>query len=427
MIELKTMSEEERTLITIQCDSFFLDYEEIPAYKEVWSFLRRRYSYKYTKEIWTVIYAFRKALSYNIRGSTIPLDKNSYTKANSVHEKGVSFSRMKRLLSLLEADGYIKLYKGFKDLTDGTAISTCMLLTDKYLRLVEGIPVKDRYVSPDFSGLVELRDPYTKLPITDPCKLEGSNLLEEGLSSYNKHISTFDIRVKGRKALTVYKRVFSGDFNSLGRYFSKGRFQTTKKVLRSQITINGKQTTELDYSSIHLSMLYCECGIVLDNDFDPYQVKIKALDGADPKQLRSLCKRAVMCLLNSSSRGEAIQAVRYHYLLDKKKPIDSQEYSSVILEGKGCYSNLFDAIEDHNSRVSHFFYTERLWAYLQGLDSKIATYILKVFTEAGKVALPWHDSFVVCREDRDFLHETMVDAWHEVLGTYDNCKVEVEF
>jgi hypothetical protein len=83
----------------------------------------------------------------------------------------------------------------------------------------------------------------------------------------------------GRLYSTVYRGVYS--------------YQTLSKDERKCIQINGNATVELDYSSLHLTMLYAKKGLTLEKD--PYDFDV----------CRDLAKKAILVLINAKTEYAA--------------------------------------------------------------------------------------------------------------------------
>ena len=99
---------------------------------------------------------------------------------------------------------------------------------------------------------------------------------------------------------TLYRRrklhrVFNnGKFEDGGRFYG-GWWQSIPSRLRPFITINGKPTVELDYSTMHPRMLYAHIG--MECPADPYNVGFNS-------DRRDLVKKAFNALINASGRIE---------------------------------------------------------------------------------------------------------------------------
>jgi len=88
-------------------------------------------------------------------------------------------------------------------------------------------------------------------------------------------------------------RVFNNStFDNGGRFYG-GWWQSIPSGLRPFIRINGDETVELDYSTMHPRMLYAHIGIECPDE--PYNVDL------DPKH-RDLVKKAFNALINANGR-----------------------------------------------------------------------------------------------------------------------------
>ncbi len=422
MINLLEMSKEDRTLITIQCESFFLQYEETKAFTPVFKELIPLCKRTDKNEVWLFITACAKALKYDNTGSQFSLRASDYTEASKGRKK-VSYRKAMRVIDVMEEHGYIKMYKGFYDHDSSTSIKSCFIMTEKILTLFEDINVKKFGTKRDPMEMVEIRDMETKQRITDLSKLRGIKGARDLVLRFNNHLQQFDIRIKGRKSVTVFKRVYCDDLNGAGRWYSFNGFQTASKLLRPKITINGVQCTEIDYAQIHPRILYTLEGVAKPFNFEPYYVPSGVVLG-DEKPVRRFLKMAMMCLLYAKSKRSAIQALQYK--LKEDEALEDRKYESVKI-GLGGYGCLFSALESNNSEIKHWFYKKGLWAMLQSYDSKILADILERGIDDGIPMLPWHDSVVTTKGNRDYLITSMKCAWVNVLGTDINCFYSVEF
>ena len=70
----------------------------------------------------------------------------------------------------------------------------------------------------------------------------------------------------------LLKRIFNNNSFEDGGRFYHGWWQEIPKEYRKFITIDGKRTVEVDYSSIHFRILYAEQGIDIGDD-DPYIIE----------------------------------------------------------------------------------------------------------------------------------------------------------
>ncbi len=427
MIDMKGLTREERTLITITCEPFYIGYKVVNSFKKIHSELLGNFLPNHKKDLWVFITACSQALRHNLEGVMFTLNKNNYAKANKLNGSKLSYVKCKRIVQEMHDLGYITFYKGFYDHKAGLSVRSCFIINDKLKAMFDRVDFK-RFGNPrPIETLVEIRDSETDMLITSLSKLRGIKSKRALVKQYNEFLTGFDIRCKSRKACAVYKRVFTDSLDKHGRWYSQSTLQTTKSYLRKSITIDGYSTTEVDYMAQHPRILLELSGIKKPMSWQPY-VDITDILKCDAKVARKFSKIALLCLLNSKSVGVAKSALWKHYEDDMKKSKEDRVFGSCKFEkgGKGI-TKIFDRLIEHNHEISHWFGKEDLWAILQHYDSQMVAHVLTAFMEEGKCCLPWHDSFIAERKDQDFLIECMRNAWKEVLQTNHNCFYDIEF
>lgn len=424
MIELESLSREERTLITIQCESFFLSYTEVKAFNPIHKKLLPYCKRVNSKELWLFITACAKALKYGNSGSQLSLRSQDYTDASKKAKK-VSYRKTLKVINIMEEQGFITMYKGFFDANTDTSIKSCFIIKEALLELFEGVNVEKFGTKRDPMDMVEIRDSATKEQITELSKLRGVKNARDLVMRFNNNLQKHDIRIKGRKAVTVFKRIYANDLKGAGRWYSFNGFQTASKLLRPFITINGQKCTEIDFAQIHPRILYTLEGISKPMQFEPYSV-IKGVVSGESKYTRRFLKMALMCLLYAKSEKSAMSALRKKLEDDQKKEPELQVYKTVKV-GMGGYKRIFIELRKTNSEIEHWFYKKDLWTLLQHYDSSILAEILERGIGDNIPMLPWHDSVVVSVDDRDYLIDTMRYAWEKIMGTKINCFYTIEF
>ena len=424
MIDLEGLTKEERTLITIQCESFFLSYTEVKAFNMIHKELLPYCKRVNAKELWLFIAACAKALKYGNGGSQFSLRSQDYTDASKVAKK-VSWRRSLKVITIMEEQGFITMYKGFFDMATDTSIKSCFIMEDKLHQLFEGVNVEKFGTKRDPMSMVEIRDSETKEQITELSKLRGIKNVRDLVERFNHNLQKHDIRIKGRKAVTVFKRIYANDLSGAGRWYSFNSLQTASKTLRPFITIGGEKCTEVDFCQIHPRLLYTLEEISKPKHFEPYSV-VKGVVIGEAKAARRFLKMALMCLLYAKSEKAAMSALRKKLDDDSKKEVDLQVYHTVKV-GMGGYKRIFVELRKTNAEIEHWFYKKDLWTLLQHYDSTILAEILERGIEDNVPMLPWHDSVVVTRSNQEYLITTMKDAWYKVMGTDINCFYTIEF
>jgi hypothetical protein len=173
-------------------------------------------------------------------------------------------------------------------------------------------------------------------------------------------------------------RVFNDvDFTLGGRLYG-GWWQTIPSEYRRRIRINGKRTVELDFGTLHPTILCQEAGIRPPDDSYDIALRPQSFDAVrNPDAFRGLVKACFNAMLNSTYRTT-------------RPPRD------INLKPWGLkWGQMVDAIlEKHQPIADRFFTGQGL--RLQMLDSTIAANLMENFAkQMGTVPLlPVHDSFI---------------------------------
>jgi len=209
-----------------------------------------------------------------------------------------------------------------------------------------------------------------------------------------------DFGLNGLHFLSKYQylhRVFNnGSFKEGGRFYGAFHLEMPKE-LRQYIYINGEPTLELDYSALHIRMLYHLEGV--DYREDPYTAICQ--DDAE----RKIYKLAQLIAINAESEDKAVMAIRNQL---RKNKIDFN------LKNESIHRCLRRFKEGH-PRVAKYLNTG-IGLKLQNLDSKVTEKILKTMTHKQIPCLPVHDSFIVTRKDGILLKEVMNESYKQVMG-----------
>lgn len=423
MIDLKDLSIEERTLVTIGCEPFYIGFKQTPQFIKIHDHLMQYFSPNHKKEVWVFITACTQALKHNMKGSLFSLMKANYTEANKKNKSNISYVKCKRVVETLHELGYITLYRGFYDASSNTSLKSCFIISDKLNALFNTVDF-NRYGRPrPVETFVEIRDSKTDELIVSLSKLRGIKSERELVKKYNDHLSKFDIRCKSFPVCAVYKRVYTDDLSKHGRWYTQSCLQTTRSEYRKFLTINGTKTTEVDFKQMHPRLLLDIEGINKPMSWEPYTDISDLLNDKEGTQSRLLSKLAMMCLMNAKDLKSAKSALWKIYSEDK----DTKFTSCSIVKGTNTINKIFERLINKNSCISHWFGKKDLWAVLQHYDSSIAAEVIKDFIAADKCILPWHDSFVCQSGDCDFLIESMRNAWLKVIGRNNNCFYDIEF
>ncbi|MDC1175162.1 hypothetical protein OAT67_07190 [Bacteriovoracaceae bacterium] len=221
-----------------------------------------------------------------------------------------------------------------------------------------------------------------------------TNRYRRDLNLINAHLEKSSITIYEEPLNCIYYRVFNNSsFKQGGRIYA--HFLNMKKEKRSQIKINNTESVELDYSGLHINMLYI---LKTGNCFQGDVYKIKGYE-----VYRSLFKVALQICINTKSRRSAILALDKH-LNEKKISIGIKV--EVIID---------KFIEKHALIRDNFFQLNGL--ELQFRDSQMALYTMTQGVKEGIVVLSVHDSFIVEKQFENWLRVTMNKASLKYLGS----------
>jgi hypothetical protein len=211
--------------------------------------------------------------------------------------------------------------------------------------------------------------------------------------------------------LFLAKKYLQRKFNN-GTLEDGGRFYdawwiTIPKEWRKYITINGHPTVELDYTGMHLQMLYAKEGI--DKLGDPYEI-----EGVDD-QFRGVTKLMFIMIFNAESRESAEGAIKAS---SKIKTIRNNKHPKGIKN----FDQYLSLLERKYSVISQYFYSGH-GVKLQSQDSSIVENVmLRMLKEHQAITLPIHDSLIVDARYKEQLHDCMLEEFKTFTGA--TCEVK---
>ncbi|WP_028316588.1 hypothetical protein [Desulfatibacillum aliphaticivorans] len=193
-------------------------------------------------------------------------------------------------------------------------------------------------------------------------------------------------------------RSFNVDFQHGGRFYGAVH-ENLKKDIRKTIQIDSQDTVELDYSGLHLRMLYHLKG--MDYKQDPYDI---------PDIDRTLVKKAAMMLINAKGEGSAKKAV-LQYLLTKEDD-EGNEYR--VKDPEGVNSKLADKViaclKQKHPLIANDFFTG-IGLELQFRDSEIMKGILEESMQKNMPCLPIHDSVICKQSHQEEVRRIMIEQY----------------
>lgn len=286
----------------------------------------------------------------------------------------------------LQAAGLIEVLLGFYNPEDpDKSLLTLITPTPRMLDLVRqsGVKVAD-LVSPPRVTTV-LKKAKAK-PIPDWVKVQ-----DRTVRRYNDWIGGFCLhRPDGSTSTRIHLvRIFTGDWHSGGRHYTAFWIDMPREE-RATLLIDGEETCELDYKSLHPAILYAQKGKALD--FDPYTVP-----GFDQVS-RETGKKVFNALLNG-----------------KKAKLSPQSCCRKHFPTTAAMNAFVDAMREHLGDIKHHFGTQA-WTWLQKADSELALKVMESCMNENIPVFPIHDGFLIRKCDSDKVLAFMNKAFHDAYG-----------
>jgi hypothetical protein len=209
------------------------------------------------------------------------------------------------------------------------------------------------------------------------------------LEMINEAIISADVRSEQDVNLACsVRRIYNLSLNRGGRMYAMGvSWQNMPKIQRDLITINGEPGVELDYGTLHPTMLYAIAEKPIPSDC--YSIG---------EWSRRAAKQGLLTVINAPSESSALASLAWNVpFLDV--PPGCQEAFELA-------SKLMRDLKHVHKPISGAFHSDA-GARLMRKDSDLAVSVLKTLLKRGDMALPIHDSFIVPATRRDALEEAM--------------------
>ena len=224
-----------------------------------------------------------------------------------------------------------------------------------------------------------------------------------------------------RKSLS---RVFNNSsFRDGGRLYSAW-WQGVPQRYRKYIRINRMNTVEVDFSAMHINLIYWLQGIEVPEG-DLY-----TLEGF-PEETRQVVKQCLLTLINAKTREKGMSSIREHIAgvkvrmkVDngKKEKVEKKIHHDdrIMLPPGVKIEEIIAAFEEKHAAISKDWFFSGKGVELQYWDSEIALEILLRLAKEGVPCLPLHDSFIVSFPQERGLRRVMAEAFYKVTGRYPN-------
>ncbi len=336
------------------------------------------------------------------------------------------------VVDALRAADFIEHHKGHHDRTGGFYSShlSRMRATDTLIAFLRDIP-RDAIVHYGKAETIILRERDAKGRNKD-IDYQDNRLVQrmrKKVKDYNALLATTELALLDAPSEGVpnkagtdtikldfrdkfVRRIFNnGSWDEGGRFYG-GWWQRIGSDWRVRISFNGGKegATEIDYSGLHIVILYAQEGIDYwkKDGIDPYK-----LDGYEASErMRTLLKLILLVAINAKGKKPAIAAVK------KETNFDPDEYGWVDFD----VSDLIEAFAERHAPIAKHFYSGA-GVRLQRIDADIAEKVIYHFLKDGIPVLCVHDSFVIDHAHSNRLIQQMETALVDVMSAATGGKV----
>jgi len=335
---------------------------------------------------------------------------NNYKYIKRYNPLHITFSPLISAINGLAKIQYIKNYTGYFDRETQSGKQSRIVTQYLLLQLMEkhSLSVADVMQLP--SEPIRLKNKKKMLIDYEDTPL--INKMRNDLIKHNYLLSKSSIQIIPSKELKEYlsynendvvdftqesyHRIFSNSsFTLHGRYYGAW-WQSIKREFRPFITINEQKTVELDYSALHLHLLYSKLNINYEEEFgkgdDPY-----SLEGFD-SSYRPIIKVATLTSLNMRTAKYFSQTVAYRL---REEGIFQEHIPYKEIKNK--------MLAKHHKLKDYFF--SGVGLELMFKDSCISEYIIRKMTNKKIPILSIHDSYVVAVPYKELLLSVMLKAF----------------
>ena len=351
--------------------------------------------------------------------SGIHRGKSHYTKLPARYNKlFFKYDVTIKLLNALQKLGFIQHHLGKNYHNKAKNRVTRIKATPRLIDLIQDFSIVEGMTerAPDTECII-LRDKVNgKKTNLDYEDTSDTRTMREDLYKYNNLLRDMFISIPEAHKVGIHtiggtstfitqnekfvRRIFNNNsWKEGGRYYG-GWWQRIPKEWREKIRIWDLATTEVDYSGLHIVLLYALEGI------DYWKVK-----GVDPytiegieqsERMRRLLKTVLLTAINSGTKQKAIKAVNWHIVTNP------EDFNWVKKEGLRIGDLIDSFAAGHQAIASYFFSAKGL--NLQYFDSVIAEEVINYFRVKGIPILCIHDSFIIESSKKDVLEVVMDDA-----------------
>lgn len=192
--------------------------------------------------------------------------------------------------------------------------------------------------------------------------------------------------------------IYKESYDLGGRLYSQSlcgmaSYQSLSKKERQTIKIEGRKTVELDYSCLHLAIMYANQGLQLVSDAYSFLND------------RKMAKKLTIIAINNKTRHAAILS-GVKWCRENGRSFNYRGVSDVI-----------DTMLEYHAPIRPLFFKDDQNALkLQNMDGRLMVNVMKRCSKRGIIALPIHDSVIVDARYKDRVMRFMKEEFKAMFG-----------
>ena len=200
--------------------------------------------------------------------------------------------------------------------------------------------------------------------------------------------------------------------NEGGRYYG-GWWQQIPKEWRQEIRIGNTPTVEIDYSGLHIVILYALEGIDYWKKIKKDVYEIRGYKKSE--RMRTFLKQVLLTILNCKDENQVCASIRKEI---SKKNSEFKWVQGYMGWEKATNSNIKKLLNDFVSphRPIQKYFHSGYGVKLQNIDSMMAEMVIHGMCENDIPILCIHDSFIVRRYHKKKLNYEMTNAFNWILN-----------
>ena len=206
----------------------------------------------------------------------------------------------------------------------------------------------------------------------------------------------------------IYSRMGCGRF-----YQQNGKsYQNIERESRKKLLINGKPTIEVDYSAMHVNLLYNRIKKTYSGK-DAYMPVVEKLLGKKDDDIRKIVKQCILIAINAKDMNDYQKAMRR----ENKLMVAKLKEQQISLE------QVIITFQKVHTEIAHFLNSDYS-IELMFKDSNIIENVLLKLMNEDILGVPLHDSIICQRGQEERVKAVMQEAYKEKTGFYINVEVK---